>query len=285
MVNSQSQINTRAAVKRAPAARRPPRPTTAKQNPAGLVISVLFHASLLAATYFTWSHMVPLSPETHAVPVELVVERQTNVRAEAPPPEPDKPIQDILPEPSLPAFVTAEPAPLPPVPQIKIVQPKVAVDRPDQPKSKKQVSQDVDSVLNKILAQAKTPKNAKTTDRIIQGAGNQSLSSADLVDALRSQIDRCWSTSALYAPNANDLVVDFNLMLNQDGTVAGAPQLSGNLAGYNLNNIPNPYTRAAAGAANRAIYQCAPYKLPAKRYDEWKEISPLRFDPRTAMGQ
>ena len=47
----------------------------------------------------------------------------------------------------------------------------------------------------------------------------------------------------------------------------------------------NPYTRAAAEAASRAIYQCAPYKLPAERYSEWQEINPLRFDPRQMMGQ
>ena len=38
-------------------------------------------------------------------------------------------------------------------------------------------------------------------------------------------------------------------------------------------------------AANRAIYQCAPYKLPATRYNDWKEINPLRFDPREMMGK
>ena len=76
--------------------RAPPRPTTAKQSPAGLVISVLLHAGLLAATFWTWNHMVALSPETHAVPVDLVIERQTNVRAEAPPPQPDKPVTQTV---------------------------------------------------------------------------------------------------------------------------------------------------------------------------------------------
>ena len=43
--------------------------------------------------------------------------------------------------------------------------------------------------------------------------------------------------------------------------------------------------RLTAEAASRAIYQCAPYNLPAKRYSEWREINPLRFDPREMMGQ
>ena len=50
-----------------PKARRgPPRPTTARQSPAGLVISVLFHAGLLAATYWTWSRMLDMSLQKFA---------------------------------------------------------------------------------------------------------------------------------------------------------------------------------------------------------------------------
>ena len=63
--------------------RGPPRPTTARRNHAGLVISLALHGGLLAATYFTWHRMVEMTPESHAVPVELVVAEQTNVRAEA----------------------------------------------------------------------------------------------------------------------------------------------------------------------------------------------------------
>ena len=84
------------------------------------------------------------------------------------------------------------------------------------------------------------------------------------------------------APNPNDLVVDFDLILNTDGTVSGRPQLSGSSAAAAAGN---PYTRAAAEAALRAIYQCAPYNLPAKRYSDWKEINPFRFDPREMMGK
>ena len=47
----------------------------------------------------------------------------------------------------------------------------------------------------------------------------------------------------------------------------------------------NPYTRASSEAASRAIYQCQPYRLPAESYNQWREINPLRFDPRQMMGQ
>ena len=278
MFSGQSQI----PIKGARTNRRgPPRPTTVRRGHAGLVISLALHAGLIAATWLTWNRVVEMSPESHAVPVELVVAEQTNIRAEAPP-QTDKPVAQAvaMDEPPLPPFVDAEPAPLPPVPQIKIIVPKTNLDQPTPPKSKKQQVADADAVLNKILAQAKTPKNAKTSTRIIQGAGNQSLATTDLADALKSQIYKCWSPP-IGAPNANDLVVDFDLQLNPDGTVMGRPQLSGNSAAA----MGNPYTRAAAEAASRAIYQCAPYKLPAPRYSDWKEINPLRFDPREMMGQ
>jgi hypothetical protein len=244
------------------------------------VISILLHAGLIAATYLTWNRMVEMSPESHAVPVELVVAQQTNIRAEAPPEDQKLPQKPSMEEPQLPDFIQAEPAPLPPVPQINIIKPKIGSDQADQPKSKKQIVQDADAVLNKILAQAEVPKNAKAGPKIIQGQGNQSLATADLADALKSQIYRCWNPP-VGAPNASDLVVDFDVQLNPDGTVANRPQLSGNTAAA----MGNPYTRAAAEAASRAIYQCAPYNLPAKRYSEWHEINPLRFDPRDMMNQ
>ena len=43
--------------------------------------------------------------------------------------------------------------------------------------------------------------------------------------------------------------------------------------------------KADAEAASRAIYQCQPYRLPADRYNLWRQIKPLRFDPRQMMGQ
>ena len=262
--------------------KRPPRPTTARQSHAGLVISLVLHGGLIAATWLTWNRVVEMSPESHAVPVELVVAEQTNVRAEAPPQVEKEKVTDTvkMDEPPLPPFVDAEAAPLPPVPQIKIVVPKTNLDQPDPPKSKKQQVAEADAVLNKILAQAKVPKNAKAGTRIIQGQGNQSLATADLADSLKSQIYRCWNPP-VGAPNPNDLVVDFDLLLNSDGTVSGQPQLSGNSAAM----MGNPYTRATAEAARRAMFQCAPYNLPAKRYSEWKEINPFRFDPREMMGQ
>jgi hypothetical protein len=41
----------------------------------------------------------------------------------------------------------------------------------------------------------------------------------------------------------------------------------------------NPFMRAAAESARRAIVTCAPYKLPPEKYSLWRDIT-IAFDPR-----
>ncbi|MBV9332085.1 MAG: protein TolA, partial [Alphaproteobacteria bacterium] len=82
------------------------------------------------------------------------------------------------------------------------------------------------------------------------------------------------------APNAKDIVVVYDLTLNQDGNPAHMPQLESQSAS---DASRDPYVRAAAEAARRAIMQCGPYKLPADRYDQWRD-SEVRFSPRDVVG-
>jgi hypothetical protein len=82
-------------------------------------------------------------------------------------------------------------------------------------------------------------------------------------------------------PHPEQLVVYIDLMLNPDGSVARAPQLTAQSAAA---ATTNSYFRAAADAAMRAIYVCAPYKLPPDRYADWRD-STVEFDPRDSAGQ
>jgi hypothetical protein len=147
--------------------------------------------------------------------------------------------------------------------------------------TKKQAQQDFNDLLNKLTKPDKPVKTtAKPGTRVVQGIGAGNQMTADLADALRSQMYRCWSPPT-GAPNPQDLVVDYDLSLNPDGTI-------GRLAmtpGTQVAAAANAYTRAAAEAASRAIYECAPYRLPPDRYNLWREINPLHFDPRQMMEQ
>ena len=74
---------------------------------------------------------------------------------------------------------------------------KVAKEKPppvDKPvQSKKAAQEDFNALLNKLTTPDKPVKNAKAGPRAIQGIGAANAMTADLADALKSQIFKCWS--------------------------------------------------------------------------------------------
>ena len=263
----------------------------------------MLHGLVIAATFFTWQHSLEIADQSPpVVPVDLVtIAEKTNIAPEVKvQPKIDAkldmqtpPLQN-LPPPKIevPPQQKAEVAPPPPdqapsEPQVK-AEPAPAVPqmrpKPPAPEKKQPAKFDVNSVLallNKQQAQSAASARGKAGPQTHRGVGAETAMTMDLVDALRNQIAQCWSPP-VGSPNASDLVVDFDLFLNPDGSVAQPPQLTGSSA---ARVAVNPYTRAAAEAARRAIYECAPYKLPGNRYAQWREINPFHFDPRQMMGQ
>jgi hypothetical protein len=279
---SSSQSPTRNKVAAQTAMRRA-RPTTARGPRYGVVGSLLFHGLIFATALITFHRNFSSPEDSHVVPVDLVtIADQTNVAAQAPPaPEPEKldMPQPVLEAPPEPQMQEAEPAPEPPVPDFKVAKEKPKpVDKPVP--TKKEMTQDFNALLNKLTTPEKPVKAAKPGTRVIQGIGTGNLMTADLADALKSQIFRCWSPPT-GAPDARDLIVDYDLSLNPDGTVGRLQMTPGTAA----QAAGNGYTRAASEAASRAIYQCQPYRLPPDRYNMWREVNPLRFDPRQMMEQ
>jgi hypothetical protein len=247
------------------------------------------------ATLFTWSHRLDIVDESAAVvPVDLVtVAPKTNIIAtarpvpkvqpdvtpvQAPPPPVAQPVtppqEDTEPTPadSAPSEPLIKAPPPPPVPKFK---PQT------QPPAKKPAVDPMKAIEDGLLSTPPAPSNSHVSDRTTKGFGPQTAMNADLQDALRSQIRPCWSPP-VGAPHPEQLIVDFDLFLNPDGTVARPPQLAADSAAAAGSN---PYLRAAAEAARRAIYTCQPYKLPAGSYTTWREINPFRFDPRDMVDQ
>ena len=240
-------------------------------------------------------------------------------KVEAPPPPEEKPQPEKLeekpepkpveapPEPAPKAVEKLEPPPepkpkpveTPPPPPPEIAKPKAEVK--PAPSESKQVEKiklhpiapkaeatpkkdqfDIDSVmalLDKRAPASKSSPNARVANRNMKGFGPQDAMTMDLQDSLRSQIQQCWNPP-VGAPHPEELVVEFELFLKPDGSVAQTPQLS---AESQSAVQRDSYTRAAAEAARRAIYTCAPYKLPQDRYGQWQDIT-LTFDPRQMMG-
>jgi outer membrane biosynthesis protein TonB len=130
---------------------------------------------------------------------------------------------------------------------------------------------EVAALLNKEKASGGGAKRSTETaslggDKTTNGT---KLSQSEM-DALRGQVQRCWNIPA-GAADAGDLRVSVKFKLDRSGALEGSPEIisGGGSAGVE---------RAAAEAARRAVSRCAPYNLPAEKYEAWADVI-VNFDP------
>ena len=97
---------------------------------------------------------------------------------------------------------------------------------------------------------------------------------ATQIDLIRQTIRKCWHFPAGLR-NAEDLIVDIRMELDQEGTVKKAEIVDNG----RMNSDPD--FRTAAENAYRAVLDpnCNPLPLPKDRYDEWKDLE-LSFNPK-----
>ncbi len=256
-----------------------------RTGPIAMIGSVLLHGSIVAATFFTWTHTLDIdAEELPIVPVELVtIADTTSIAAQSPEPPPPEPqemaaVQTAPPPPPEKVEVAPE-APPAPKPVEKAPPPAPPKAKPTPPKPK-QDQFDINNIM--ALLDKKTPAKAQSApvgDRSVRGAGPQDAMTMQLGDALRNMIAQCWNPP-VGSPNPEQLIVTYRMFLNPDGSVARTPQLAADSASAASRDA---FTRAAADAAMRAIYACAPYKLPENQYSAWREIE-VTFDPRRMAG-
>jgi outer membrane biosynthesis protein TonB len=89
------------------------------------------------------------------------------------------------------------------------------------------------------------------------------------IDALRAQLMGCWNPPVGVA-EAKDLIVIVRFALNRDGSVSGDPTV--------INHGSNALFPIAAESATRAVRRCQPFRLPASKYDAWRDVE-VKFDP------
>ena len=258
------------------------RPTALTVSPRlGFPISLALHVAVVVLSLFTWTHKLDIPDQAApVVPVDLVTLGDKNDIA---PMTTHKPEPQDQPQPE----DQSQPQPQPqnePRPQDQAkaqpqAQPQPKPEpAPARPKAKETFDPDrIMALLDKRSGgTAGSRKNVRVGPQNIKGAGAMDAMTADLQTLLRSQIYKCWSPP-VGAPNADRLISEFHIMLKRDGSIAAMPQLT-------ATGVPasNPYMRAAAEAARRAIFTCAPYRLPADRYGQWQEVT-LVFNPRDMM--
>jgi len=100
-------------------------------------------------------------------------------------------------------------------------------------------------------------------------AANAPTLSQNEIDALRAQLMTCWNPPVGVA-DAKDLIVIVRFALNRDGSVAGQPTV--------VNRDANALFQVAAESATRAVRRCQPFRLPAAKYEAWRDVE-VKFDP------
>ncbi|MEW9806118.1 hypothetical protein [Mesorhizobium marinum] len=205
-----------------------------------------------------------------------------------------QPKQDVKPDPVqetiAAAEVEAEAIELPteaPAPQAKPKPPQAqtakAPDKKDsqkptrdaaaKPKSdeKEFDADEVAALLNKEKASGGGAKRSKQTASLggDKSTGGSKLTQSEM-DALRGQVQRCWNIPA-GAADAGNLRVSVKFKLDRTGAIEGSPEIIGGGGSAGVE-------RAAAEAARRAVSRCAPYTLPAEKYEAWADVI-VNFDP------
>ncbi|MBI1210480.1 MAG: hypothetical protein GC190_03380 [Alphaproteobacteria bacterium] len=135
--------------------------------------------------------------------------------------------------------------------------------------------------MNKLAkATPEAPPTAPTKPaqgaQTMRGVGAQTALTMSEIDALKAQMMKCWNVP-IGAPDPRALILSLKIRLNQDGSVAGTPQL------VETQSLSDPYFRAASESAIRAVKMCAPYSLPVDKYDAWSNVTVV-FDPTKMAG-
>jgi outer membrane biosynthesis protein TonB len=94
------------------------------------------------------------------------------------------------------------------------------------------------------------------------------------VKEFKEQVRKCLKLPAGVAPTQHIEMV-FRIPLRRNGALAGDPDM--------YQAIDNPFGPQLRDSAIRAIRQCAPYRLPADKYEEWKVLD-IDFSPDQMMG-
>ena len=134
--------------------------------------------------------------------------------------------------------------------------------------NKKGIKSSFDSVIDNALADGETENSGMNAEEI-----GDTLT-ATQIDLVRETIRPCWHFPA-GLKDADQLVVDIQMELNEDGYVKSASIVDKARMAHDTG------FRTAAESALRAVLDpaCNPLPLPKEKYKEWRNLE-LSFNPK-----
>ncbi len=268
----------------------------------GLFLSASLHAAVMIIAWAGIPWLFADVPEFEvAIPVEIVAlaEAAEDVpeaepepqKAEPPPPPPPPPELPPPPEPEPVKMETPPPPPEPVAPEVPEVvetppepEPQVAEVEPRlRPKLKTKPQAPEPDLMASVLRTVEelevkpVAEQAPTAEEIEQQLTiDEARRKRTIADAVREQVSACWNPP-VGAKDAEDLVVEIRIALTPDGRVRAVQAVDQ----YRLGS--DPFFRAAAESARRAVLKCEPLELPPDSYSLWKTMT-LVFNPKEMFG-
>ncbi|MDJ0609693.1 MAG: hypothetical protein QNJ67_12020 [Kiloniellales bacterium] len=214
-------------------------------------------------------------PERPTVPANLP--KPAPEPAPVPEPEPEElavPKPDDQPAPE--AIAEPEKAP-PPKPPSK---PKIKATVRAKPEPKKEEEDRLTTILRNVdkmrRQQSPAEETPATATQTAEQPPTSRIEQATLARLIASQMARCWRIDP-GARAAENLVIVIRVTLDRSGEVMRIDFVEEDRF------TSDAFYRSAAENARRAILECAPFDLPTKKYDVWREMT-LRFDPARMFG-
>jgi outer membrane biosynthesis protein TonB len=209
------------------------------------------------------------TPPPQPKPVEKPVEKKPDPPkpvAEAKPKEEPKPVEKKPETPDPIAEAIKKEEKKPPKPQVEAA-------KPPPPQPPKKVERTYDATKIASLLDKRDPSRQATTGETLNSnaalgtsKGSAADNSASWGALFQQQVERCWKKPYGGIESQNPEAA-FSIKLRRDGSLESMPVPEGTPA--------SPYLRAYQESALRAIIECAPYKLPANWFDEWKFFAPV----------
>jgi outer membrane biosynthesis protein TonB len=221
-------------------------------------------------------------PEEKPPEEKKAAEKAPEIAKEPPPPKPPEkkeppkePPKDAAALDKLVAKADAKPTPLPPKADAAKAAAKPAAPAPaPSPTAAKAAtgfnSKEISDILNKSATGTAAGKTAQVASLGSPNGVNAKIKmSVSELDAFMAQVQKCWNPP----PGASEaeLMARIQVVLQPDGSLAATPQT--------IEAPSHPMGPAYAASAIRAIRMCAPYRLPAAKYEQWHD-NVLTFVPK-----
>ena len=218
----------------------------------------------------------PKEPAPPKQPEPAAVKAEPEPTPPAPKPEPEvapKPeakVEEV--KPSVPDPIAALPKVRPKPPKKAPV--KKAAPKPTEVARKSEFDADALKALANKANQTATAANSGEIDQQASFGSRNGTQAAAMtqseLDALRAQVAQCWSPP-VGAADASQLRVRIEFGLDRQGNVTRGPEP--------IEFPASQFGVAAVESAIRAVRRCAPYNLPAEKYNTWRQVR-ITFDPQ-----